>query len=290
LAAAVAATLAAEEEISVAAVSKALVATVLVFLAFAVPAGAQSVNAAANALKGDPVYVDPDAELASQVDADALRARIKSAGAAPLLIAVLPQSAQVNSAGRTLIALRQAVGRKGTYALAVGNEFRTLGDGFNAASAGDAARKAHPDDLEATLVAFIDTAGKAQKDAGAGGSSAGAVIAVLLLIVVVVGGAFLILRRRRARRDSGADGRSEVGHVEQNDEFVRLGDGIRALELDITLGDGNAAAKADYDRAVEAYDRANQYNAKGATAAADQALDEGLAAIASARERLAGRR
>jgi hypothetical protein len=286
----VAATLAAEEEISVAAVSKALVATVLVFLAFAVPAGAQSVNAAANALKGDPVYVDPDAELASQVDADALRARIKSAGAAPLLIAVLPQSAQVNSAGRTLIALRQAVGRKGTYALAVGNEFRTLGDGFNAASAGDAARKAHPDDLEATLVAFIDTAGKAQKDAGAGGSSAGAVIAVLLLIVVVAGGAFLILRRRRARRDSGADGRSEVGHVEQNDEFVRLGDGIRALELDITLGDGNAAAKADYDRAVEAYDRANQYNAKGATAAADQALDEGLAAIASARERLAGRR
>jgi hypothetical protein len=290
LAAAVAATLAAEEEISVAAVSKALVATVLVFLAFAVPAGAQSVNAAANALKGDPVYVDPDAELASQVDADALRARIKSAGAAPLLIAVLPQSAQVNSAGRTLIALRQAVGRKGTYALAVGNEFRTLGDGFNAASAGDAARKAHPDDLEATLVAFIDTAGKAQKDAGAGGSSAGAVIAVLLLIVVVVGGAFLILRRRRARRDSGADGRSDVGHVEQNDEFVRLGDGIRALELDVTLGDGNAAAKADYDRAVEAYDRANQYNAKGATAAADQALDEGLAAIASARERLAGRR
>ena len=111
----------------------------------------------------------------------------------------------------------------------------------------------------------------------------------MLLIALVAGGAYLIVSRRRARGD-GADGRSEVGRIEQNDEFVRLGDSIRALELDVTLGDHNPAAKADYDRAVEAYDRANQYNAKGATAAADQALDEGLAAIASARERLAGRR
>src|SRR3954466_9783203 len=85
--AAVAATLAAEEEISVAAASKTLMAAVLAFLGFAVPPGAQRVNAAANALKsGDPVYAAPGAELASQVDADALKARIDSAGAAPLFI------------------------------------------------------------------------------------------------------------------------------------------------------------------------------------------------------------
>jgi len=265
---------------------------VAALLALTGTAYAQSgVDTAADALKNDPVYVDPNAEQADQVDADALRARIKSAGAEPMFIAVLPQSAQVNSAGRTLIALREAVGRKGTYALALGSdEFRTLGDGFNAAAAGQSARSAHPDDLEATLEQFIDSAGKAQDDAGAGGSSVGAIVALLLLLVVVGGGLALVLSRRRARRDGGADGRSEVGHIEQNDEFVRLGDSIRALELDVTLGDANPAAKADYDRAVEAYDRANQYNAKGASAAADQALDEGLAAIASARERLAGRR
>src|SRR5262249_55987596 len=74
------------------------------------------------------------------------------------------------------------------------------------------------------------------------------------------------------------------------DEFVRLGDRIRELELDITLGEPSSAARADYDRAVEAYDRANALNRQGATTAADQALDEGLTAIASARERLAGRR
>jgi hypothetical protein len=100
----------------------------------------------------------------------------------------------------------------------------------------------------------------------------------------------MIVSRRRKRGEGGEDGVSEVGQIDQTDEFVRLGDSIRALELDVTLGDPSPAAKADYDRAVEAYGRANQHNAKGATADADQALDEGLAAIASARERLAGRR
>ena len=70
---------------------------------------------------------------------------------------------------------------------------------------------------------------------------------------------------------------------------MRLGDGIRAIELDVTLTD-NPAAKADYDRAVDAYDRANSHHRKGDEPAADRALDEGLAAIGSAQERLAGRK
>ena len=62
-----------------------------------------------------------------------------------------------------------------------------------------------------------------------------------------------------------------------------------AIELDVTLTE-NAAAKADYDRAVDAYDRANAHQRKGDEPAADRALDEGLAAIGSAQERLAGRK
>jgi hypothetical protein len=267
-------------------------AVVLLFSA-AAPAGAQSgVEAAVNALKSDPVYVDPNAELASQVDAEALRARIRSAGAAPMFIAVLPAEASSGSAGRTLIAVRQDVGKNGTYALALGTEFRTLSDDFDAAGPGDAARAAHPDDLQATLIAFIDRAGREQNGSGANSGSGGSVASLLVvafLILLAAGGAFLLIGRRRTRRDAG-DGQSEVGQIDQQDDFVRLGDSIRALELDVTLGDGNAAARADYDRAVEAYDRANAFNRKGATGAADEALDEGLAHIASARERLAGRR
>jgi hypothetical protein len=268
----------------------ALVLALALLLALAARAGAQSgVQGAADALKGDPVYVDPDAELAGQVDAAALRARIESAGAAPMFIAVLPASDMSSSAGRTLVALRQAVGRDGTYALAVGDEFRTLSDHFDAAPAGDAARAAHPDDLQATLIAFVDRTGR---EHGGGSSSSGGALAsilvVVLLLAVAAGGAFLLVSRRRSR--GPRDGQSEVGQIDQSDEFVRLGDSIRALELDVTLGDADSAAKADYDRAVEAYGRANEYNRKGATTAANQALDEGLAHIASARERLAGRR
>jgi hypothetical protein len=274
-------------------VTRALGLAVVLLFAAVAPAGAQSgVDAAINALKSDPVYVDPDAELASQVDADALRARIKSAGAAPMFIAVLPAEASSGSAGRTLIAMRQEVGKDGTYALALGDEFRTLSDDFDASGPGDAARAAHPDDLQATLIAFIDRAGR-ENGSGSGSSSGGnsgaSLLVVALLILVAAGGAFLLISRRRTRRDAG-DGQSEVGQINQQDEFVRLGDSIRALELDVTLGDGSPAARADYDRAVEAYDRANAFNRKGATSAANEALDEGLAHIASARERLAGRR
>jgi hypothetical protein len=267
-----------------------LLGAVLLLAAAGTAAAQGGVDAAVGALKNDPVYVDPDAELASQVDADALRARIKSAGAAPMFIAVLPADASSGSAGRTLIAMRQDVGQDGTYALALGDEFRTLSDDFDASGPGDSARAAHPDDLQATLIAFIDKTGRENgSGSSSGGSSVGSLLVVALLILLAAAGAFLLISRRRTRRDD-ADGRSEVGQINQQDDFVRLGDGIRALELDVTLGDGNAAAKADYDRAVEAYDRANAFDRKGATSAANEALDEGLAHIASARERLAGRR
>ncbi len=148
-----------------------LLGAVLLLAAAGTAAAQSGVDAAVSALKNDPVYVDPDAELAGQVDADALRARIKSAGAAPMFIAVLPADASSGSAGRTLIAMRQDVGQDGTYALALGDEFRTLSDDFDASPAGDAARAAHPDDLQATLIAFIDKTGS---ENGSGSSSAAA--------------------------------------------------------------------------------------------------------------------
>jgi hypothetical protein len=272
------------------AAGRSLLVAAILALALAAPADAQSgVSGAADALRDDPVFVDPGAELAGQVDAAALRARIEARGAAPMFVAVLPQSATEQSAGRTLLALRDAVGESGTYALAVGDEFRTLSSSYDAAGAGEAARAAHPDDLQATLIAFIDRTGRERagaRDAG-GGGALGAILVVGFLVVVALAGGLLLLGRRRAR---SRDGRSEVGEIDQTDDFVRLGDGIRTLELDVTLGDAGPDAKADYDRAVEAYTRANDLNRKGQPEAANQALDEGLAAIASARERLAGRR
>jgi hypothetical protein len=268
-------------------VARLLGAAVAVVAALAAPAAASAdVGAAAQALRSDPVYVDPAAELAGEVDAGAVRDRIASAGAAPMFVAVLPESAVEGSAGKTLIALREAVGERGTYALAVGGEFRTLSDFYGAADAGDAARAAHPDDLGAALSAFVDHTGREHGKAG-GGTLAGAVIAGAIMLAVLVGGVSLIVSRRRARSRRAAREERQLQYMDA--DFVRLGDGIRELELDATLT-GDAAAKADYQRGLDAYDRANELAREGERAAADAAVDDGLRALGAARDRLAGRR
>jgi len=239
----------------------------LLALLLAAPAAAQ-VSTAADALRTDHVYVDPQAEQAGAVDAAALRSEI---GDKPIYIAVLPESAVEGSPGRTLIALRQDVGEEGRYALVVGDELRTL-----------PANAAPPGDLQAALMEFA----QAEPDSSGGGGAIAGIVVLVLLIAVAAGGVFLLVSRRRKR---AGDGKSEARAPDLNQDFVRLGDGIRAIELDVTLTD-NPAAKADYDRAVDAYDRANSHHRKGDEPAADRALDEGLAAIGSAQERLAGRK
>ena len=240
-------------------------------LAFAAPAQAQSIDEVAKQLKAQHVYGE---------GTDALRAKI---GSAPTFVAVLPADAVQGSAGRTLIALREAVGVHGSYALLIGSEFRTLSDEFgNAAQVGDTLRAKYGDDKQAMLTAFVNRAAKERETAG--GLSAGAVFTVVILIAAVVGGFALVSSRRRRRARN--DGHSTVGEIDQTSDFVRLGDQIRALELDVTL---NGTGRAEYDRAVDAYTRANELQRRGDEAAADRALDEGLAAIAAARERIAGR-
>jgi hypothetical protein len=247
-------------------------AVLAVVLAFPAAAAAQTVDEAAQALRSDPVFVAPDAELADQVDAPVLRGEI---GEEPVFIAVLPESAVEGSPGRTLIALREAVGQKGRYALVVGDDMRTL-----PAEPGEKARAANPDNLQAALSEFVE---EAESGGGGSGGAVAAVIVGVLLLGVVIGGSTLLVSRRRAR---AKDGRSEVGQIDQTSDFVRLGDQIRALELDVTLGE---PGREDYDRALVAYDRANDLQRKGDEAGANAALDEGLAAIAAARNRIAGR-
>ena len=176
--------------------------------------------------------------------------------------------------GRTLIALREGMGEKGRYALVVGDDLRTL-----PAESGEAARAAdHPDDLQAALTQFIE--GGRGAGSGSGGRRDRRDPRRPRPARRRRRRSLLLVSRRRERKARN-DGRSEVGEINQTDDFVRLGDQIRALELDITLGD---AGRPDYDRALEAYDRANDLQRSGDEAGANRALDEGLAAIASARE------
>src|SRR3954471_4132104 len=104
---------------------RAVMIAVLLALMLPAVAGAQMQDAAV-ALRKDPVYVDPQAELADQVDAGALRDKIRDAGT-PIYVAVLPGSAAATPED-ALRQLHDAVGLRGTYAVVAGHSFRAGSD------------------------------------------------------------------------------------------------------------------------------------------------------------------
>ena len=257
----------------------ALAIAFLLLLVFAPSAAAQDdIQAAAEALRRDPVYVAPGAELAGQVDVDALRDRIRSSGASPMYVAVLPGDAAA-SPDEALTALHDAVGLRGTYAVVAGRSFRAGSDLFRVAGEASAAAQSH-DDVEGALEDFIGRVGDLragrQPSGSGGGGGSGSFGIVLLVLLLGVGGVFLVSRRRRRREQV-----DELAEVKENtrDDLVALGEDIRALDLDVQMPNADPAAKEDYARAVDAYDRANRVFESARVAEdlrpAAEALEEG---------------
>ena len=264
---------------------------------------------AARCLEKMPVCVDPAArEALSPSDARALARRIRQEGAGPMFIAVLPDAARREAGGSAvgvIRALHDRLGPPGTYAVVVGNSFRagTTTPGLHVAPLADEAFSEHQGEgVAAVLADFVDRVGEAKSSglvgapsADGGSSGDGGDSGTLLLIalgVVGVGGAALLVVGRRRRRLREERELAEVKHVAR-DDLVGLGDDIRALDLDVEMPGADPAAKADYQRAVELYDRANSGFESARRpqdlAPVTRALEEGRWAMTSARERLAGR-
>jgi hypothetical protein len=260
---------------------RALLIAVLALALAAPAASAQDpVDRAAEALRSDPVYVDPDAERAiTAQQADELRAAI---GDADIHVAILPAAA--GDPDEVAPALAEAAGEPGSYGVVVGDSFRG-GPGRDAGDAADDALAAHgSESTQAVLMDFVD---RVEEDGG-GGGGAGALIA---LGVVGAGGAALLVARRRKRQREAA----EFAEVKDNarDDLVALGDDVRALEIDVDMPGANPEAREDYAKAVECYDRADQ-RWRLAREPADlepvgAALEEGRWAMACARARLESR-
>src|SRR4051812_37848235 len=272
----------------------ALAIALLMLLVFAPSAAAQDdIQTAAEALRRDPVYVAPGAELAGQVDADALREQIRSSGASPMYVAVLPGDAAA-SPEEALNALHDAVGLQGTYAVVAGRRFRAGSSLFRVAGEASAAAQSH-DDIQGALEDFIGRVGDLragrQPSGSGGGGGSGSFGIVLLVLLLGVGGVFVMSRRRRRREQV-----DELAEVKENtrDDLVALGEDIRALDLDVQMPNADPAAKEDYARAVDAYDRANRAFESARVAEdlqpAAEALEEGRWAMTSAKARLEGRR
>nr|MDQ3642875.1 hypothetical protein [Actinomycetota bacterium] len=186
------------------------IASVLLLSLFAAPANAQvtAVDAAANALRSNPVYVDSGAERAGDVDVDRLRARIRQ-GDTPIFVAVLPAAAVREAGGdvnRLPTVLAQRVGLRGTYAVVAGSSFRAGSNVLPQGQAGSLATASFQarsgDGVGAVLETFVDRVNSAAPRSGAsgssgnnggsndGGSSGGGGSGGLLLLLALGGGGF----------------------------------------------------------------------------------------------------
>src|SRR5829696_2435111 len=283
-----------------------LLLSLLLALIAAPAASAQDVvGEAARALASDPVYVDPGAERAiSEADADRIGQRIEERGAGPLYVAILPEEALGEgggSASGVAQAIAQRMHRPGTFAVVAGNQFSGGSNDLRGTrQLLTESLEAHRDEgVTAVLLDFADRIGEVRAgrsgsgggsgDPGGGGSGIGA---ALLLPLLALGAGAMLLSPRRRRKEEEA----ELGELRENvrDDLVALGDDIRALDLDVEMPGVDPQAKADYDHAVEAYDRADTLldRARGPEdfEPIGAALEEGRYAMTSAKERLAGRR
>ena len=265
------------------------------------------VDRAVSALGSDPVYVAPDAKpTITPADASVLRSDIESDHSGPTYIAVLPAAAR-NEEGGDPTSVALAVGRalgSGTVAVVVGGQFRAassvLARGEAAALSRQAFQAHHSQGVVATLGDFVrrvggtlatrtgSQSGSPSPGGRGGGSSSGA---AFLVVALLLGGGFLLLRSRKRRRREAAELAEVRAHARE--DLIALGDDIRALDLDVEMPGVNAEARAEYGRAVEAYQTANR-DLEAARRPADlgrvtQGLEEGRYAMTCAHARLEGR-
>ena len=249
----------------------------LTLLLVAAPAAAQ--DAVDRAAEDGPVYVDPEAgDVISDGEADELRGRIEEEGV-EVRIAILPASA--GDAEQLVSELRERTGT--AAAVLVGNRFRVDGPP-EIEQAATEAFQAHSDEgVAPVLLDFVDRAAGGGEDGG--GVGAGGLI--LLGLAGAGGVAFAISRRQRRRLEA-----EQFAEVKENarDDLVALGEDIRALELDMDMPDVSGEARADYETAVNAYQRADQTwrlaQRPDDLEPVGAALEEGRWAMSSARARL----
>ena len=281
-----------------------VVAIVAVALGPSAATAGPLLDRAAEALRRDPVFVDPAAERTiSPEEADRIRERIRRGGQ-PIFVAVLPEAAAAEAGGdpgRLAVALGEATRLRGTYAVLTGRRFRAASNALPQGMAGSLATGAFQqrsgEGPAAVLLEFVErvddtggavSEGRRPEVAADGSERNGADGPGLLLPLVLVGaaggGGFLLWRRRKQAREV-ADARDAL-----RPELQVLADDVLALEPQVSL---HPEAQGDYEAAVSRYRAAEAALGDVRTIAhaerVRRVLSEGSYAMARARARIDGR-
>ncbi|MFI9205079.1 hypothetical protein [Streptomyces sp. NPDC053048] len=261
-------------------------------------------DTAAEALRKNPVYVDPAvSERLPAADAEALARKIKDADK-PVFVAVLPATPEYPKA-TVLRDLRTKVGLAGVYAVHLGD------DAFNAA----ADRTVMPRSAVANLVgavqrsggdtatqleSFVDQAGRLARghSPGSWGGTTDEGIGATGLItggaIVVAGGAgaYAVYRRTKRRREERERAELDALRVVVDEDITAFGEELDRLDFSPSEAGATDEMRADYERALDAYEDAKTRMA-AATGPGDvrgvtEALDNGRFALATLAARRGG--
>lgn len=264
---------------------------------------ATSVQKIAEALRSNPVYVDPAASgKVSDAQARDLANRIRDTGV-PIFVAVLPDDPAYGGV-QIFDRLRTAVGKPGVYAVALGSRFGAASDssilpGSTAQSLATRNVRDHPGQPSAILDGFVaDVASAVQNGGGqpvgrTRGPGGAALVTLAVVLVLAAGGGLLLVRRgtkRRAERE-----RAELEQVRGavDEDITSYGEALD--RLDFQPGDPSATPEMlqDYERALDAYERAKDRSAAARrpedVRGVSEALEEGRFALAVLDARRAGR-
>ncbi|WP_406384217.1 hypothetical protein [Streptomyces sp. NBC_01618] len=286
-----------------------LSAVVLADASTAAPAavGASPINDVAQALRKNPVYVDPAAAAQlSPSQAAALTKKIKDADK-PVFVAVLPRTPAFGEQN-LLATLRTDTGITGVYAV-------RLGDGFNAGADPrvmstqavqnlTAAVKAPGTDTDAAaqLNAFVDRAveqarGSAPASWGGsfasrGPSTAFGLITVAAILVLGAGTAYTIFRRNRKRKESEERAALDKLRLVVDEDITAYGETLDRLEFHPAEPGADDSMRADYERALDSYESAKSRMSRARhpsdVRAVTQALEDGRFSLAVLQARRTG--
>ncbi|MFF3465491.1 hypothetical protein [Streptomyces sp. NPDC002619] len=272
---------------------------------FAPPAGAAtSVSTIAEVLRKNPVYVDPAASgQLSTADADALSKQIKNAGSAgkPLFIAVLPADFPTQNLFGNL---RAATGVTGLYAVRLGDRFDARADSsvLSRTAVQNLVTSVQGEDTRTQLGDFTDRAlanmgGRAPTSWGTTGDGGGVSSTALITagVVVVAGGAgaYALVRRNRRRHEEEQRAALERLRVVVDEDITAFGEELDRLDFHPAEAGADDAMRADYERALDAYDQAKSAMAEARrpedVRSVTQSLEDGRFSLAQLAARREGR-
>ncbi|WP_225634792.1 hypothetical protein [Streptomyces solaniscabiei] len=269
-------------------------------------AGAPGAHAATDvseigaALRESPVYVDPAAsDLLSDADADALADKIESADE-PVFVAVLPADYPTQNLFQNL---RTETGITGLYGIRLGDRFDARADssvlsrqGVNnlvTAVQGAGDPKAQLNDFVDDALRSVRGSAPASWDSGGSAVSTGALIGAGAVVVVGGAGAYALVRRNRHRREEEQRAALERLRVVVDEDITAFGEELDRLDFHPAEPRADDAMRADYERALDAYDQAKTYMADARrpedVRAVTEALEDGRFSLAQLSARREGR-